>query len=143
MNKTILMGRMVRDPELKTTNSQTPVVSFTLAVERKFKDANGERQADFIPCVAWRQLAEIIAKHFRKGSRIIVAGAIQTRNWDDTEGKKHYATEVIVDEFSFVDSKGSQQQSGGDQAPAQAAPAASDPGFFPAPDDDTSLPFEL
>lgn len=145
MNKAILMGRLTRDPELRTTQSQIPVCTFTLAVDRRFKSASGEKQADFIPIVAWRQQAEFASKYFRKGSRMVVVGSIQTRSWDDAEGKRHSMTEVIADEIYFGDSR---RDSGADNGPsaggyqAPAAPSGGD-GFFPAPDDDTALPFEL
>jgi len=146
MNKAILMGRLTRDPEMRMTQSQVPVCTFTLAVDRRFKSASGEKQADFIPVVAWRQQAEFAGKYFRKGSRMLVVGSIQTRNWDDAEGKRHYATEVVADEIQFVDTK--PREGGYDAAPAgngSQAPSAQGPsdGFFPAPDDDTALPFEL
>lgn len=146
MNKAILMGRLTRDPELRMTQTQVPVCTFTLAVDRRFKTAAGEKQADFIPVVAWRQQAEFANKYFRKGSRMLVVGSIQTRNWDDAEGKRHYATEVIADEIQFVDQKS--REGGYDAAPAgngfpAQAPQGSGDGFFPAPDDDTALPFEL
>ena len=80
MNKAILMGRLTRDPELRTTVSNIPVCSFTVAVDRRFKSASGERQVDFISVVAWRQQAELVAQYFNKGSRILVVGSIQTRN---------------------------------------------------------------
>jgi single-strand DNA-binding protein len=144
MNKAILMGRLTRDPELRTTTGQVPVCTFTLAVDRRFKNASGERQADFIPIVAWRQQAEFCAKYFRKGSRMIVVGSIQTRSWDDTEGKRHSVTEVIADEVHFCDSKKSESGFEG-AAPGQpsAAPPTSGEGFFPGPDDDTALPFDI
>ncbi len=144
MNKAILMGRLTRDPELRTTQNQIPVCTFTLAIDRRFKTAAGEKQADFIPVVAWRQQAEFASKYFQKGSRMAVVGSIQTRNWDDAEGKRHYMTEVIADEIYFADSRrdsGSDSgQAGGYQAPAGQSGGDS---FFPSPDDDTSLPFEL
>lgn len=144
MNKAILMGRLTRDPEMRTTSGNIPVCSFTLAIDRRFKNTNGERQADFIPVVAWRQQAEFASKYFRKGSRMLVVGSIQTRSWDDPEGKRHNATEVIADEISFVDSKKSE---GGYDNNAPAAQAAaqntSNEGFFPGPDDDTALPFDI
>lgn len=144
MNKAILMGRLTRDPELRTTQNQIPVCTFTLAIDRRFKNAAGEKQADFIPVVAWRQQAEFASKYFQKGSRMAVVGSIQTRNWDDAEGKRHYMTEVIADEIYFTESRrdgGSDSgQAGSYQAPA-GQPA--NDGFFPSPDDDTSLPFEL
>ena len=143
MNKAILMGRLTRDPEMRTTSGQVSVCTFTLAVDRRFKNASGERQADFIPIVAWRQQAEFCAKYFRKGSRMIVIGSMQTRSWDDTEGKRHSMTEVIADEIYFAESKKSENGYEG-TAPAQpAAPPPSGDGFFPGPDDDTALPFDI
>lgn len=146
MNKAILLGRLTRDPELTITPSQVSVCKFTLAVDRRFKNAAGERQADFIPVVAWRQQAEFAAKYFRKGSKMIVVGSIQTRNWDDAEGKKHYATEVIADEIEFGESK--QQSAGGQEQPGPdpnvvAAMAGQGSGAGIYPDEDTALPFEL
>ncbi len=147
MNKAILMGRLTRDPELRTTANQVPVCSFTLAVDRRFKNASGERQADFIPVVAWRQQAEFCSKYFRKGSRMAVIGTIQTRSWDDPEGKRHSATEVIADEVYFTESKRgdnsgepSNQGQGSGQGTGQATAGE---GFFPGPDDDTTLPFDI
>ncbi|NLM76925.1 MAG: single-stranded DNA-binding protein [Ruminococcaceae bacterium] len=147
MNKAVLMGRLTRDPELRTTTSQIPVCSFTLAVDRRFKNASGERQADFISIVAWRQQAEFVSKYFRKGSRMAVIGSIQTRSWDDTEGKRHSVTEVIADEIYFTESKRS--SAGGDAGSADRtgsennAGQNSGEGFFPGPDDDTALPFDI
>ena len=137
MNKVILVGRLVKDPEVKATQSQISVCSFTLAVDRKFKNADGERQADFLNCVAWRQQAELLGKYFQKGSRIGIVGNLQSRSYDDANGHKVYVTEVIVDEIEFVESKKEQGQ-------AYAPPAPSvDNGFYPAMDDDTTLPFDL
>lgn len=131
MNKAILMGRLTKAPEMKTTQSGTAVTNFTVAVDRRFKNAAGEREADFIPCVAWRQTAEFIARYFRKGQRIAVVGSIQTRNWDDQDGQRHYVTEVVVDEAYFAESKRTQRD---------------DPDTFGAntvDDDEAQLPFEL
>jgi single-strand DNA-binding protein len=143
MNKAILMGRLTRDPELRTTSGQVSVCTFTLAVDRRFKNAGGERQADFIPIVAWRQQAEFASKYFRKGSRMIVVGSIQTRSWDDTEGKRHSVTEVIADEIYFADSKKSDSSYEGPSSAQSTAPVPSGDGFFPGPDDDTALPFDI
>ena len=132
MNKSILIGRLTRDPELKTTNSQVAVCSFSIAVDRKFKNANGDREADFIGCVAWRQTAEFIAKYFRKGSKICVEGSLQSRSWDDAEGKRHSVIEVVVDQAEFVEAKDSSAQA----RPATAADAA-------AFDDSAPLPFDI
>lgn len=104
MNKAILMGRLTRDPEMKTTANGTSTVSFTIAVNRRFVK-EGQQQADFISCVAWRTTAEFICKYFRKGSMIAAVGSIQTRSWDDKNGGKRYATEVLVDEAYFTGSK--------------------------------------
>ena len=104
LNKVILIGRLTADPELKQTGSGVAVTSFTLAVDRKHsKDT--EKKADFITIVAWRQTAEFICKYFRKGSAIIVLGELQTRSWDDSNGGKHYSTEVMASEVSFAESK--------------------------------------
>lgn len=104
MNKVILVGRLTKDPEIKTTSSDKKYCNFTIAVDRPFKDANGNRQADFVNCVAWNQTAVFIQKYFKKGSRIGVVGSIQTRTFEDDEGTKHFVTEVMVSEAEFVES---------------------------------------
>jgi len=127
MNKVLLVGRLTKDPEVKATSSQVKVCNFTVAVDRRYKDANGQKQADFINCVAWRQTAEFIGKYFSKGQRIGLVGSIQTRTYDDNNGQRHYVTEVLIDEAEFVDSA----NSGGRQSneyqnqtpPPQQAPA--------------------
>ena len=103
-NKTILGGRLTADPELKTTPNGVSVTSFSIAVTRK--GTKDDPKTDFINCVAWRGTAEFIQKYFSKGSSICVVGNLQTRTWEDGNGNKRYATEVIVEEASFVDSKG-------------------------------------
>ena len=111
MNKTILMGRLTKDPELKTTQtSNTSVTNFTLAVNRRFVKDGEERQADFINIVAWGKLAEFINNYFKKGQQVGIIGRIQTRKWDDDQGQKHYVTEVVAEEAYFADSK--REQSG-------------------------------
>lgn len=105
MNNTTLMGRLVRDPDLRRTQSGTAVVSFTLAVERDFKTQDGARDTDFIDCVAWRNTAEFIAKHFTKGRMMAVTGAIQTRNYQAKDGGNRKAVEVVVDHAYFADSR--------------------------------------
>ena len=104
MNSVSIIGRLTRDPELRSTASNISVCSFTVAVDRRFK-SEGQPDADFINIVAWRQAAEFVAKYFTKGSRIGITGSIQTRNWEDDEGKKHYETEVIANSVEFCDSK--------------------------------------
>lgn len=108
MNKVILMGRLTRDPELRTTSSNTSVCSFTLAVDRRFKNANGERQADFISCTAWRQTAEFLCRYFRQGSRLALVGSIQTSSWEDSDGKRQYRTDVVADEIYFAEGRRSE-----------------------------------
>lgn len=108
LNKVVLCGRLTADPELKQTQNGIAVVSFALAVNRRFSrgaDGQNNSQADFINCVAWRQTAEFISRYFRKGSSLCVTGSIQTRTWNDNTGAKRYATEVVVDEAMFVDSR--------------------------------------
>jgi single-strand DNA-binding protein len=104
MNKVILMGRLTADPEFKQTPTGTAVATFTIAVNRRFAK-EGQQQADFIRCVAWRQQAEFICKYFKKGSMICVVGNIQTRSWDGSDGKKQYATDIVVDEVYFTGEK--------------------------------------
>lgn len=122
MNKVELVGRLTKDPESKLTSNQTNYCNFTIAVDRRFKDANGERQADFINCVAWRQTAEFVQKYFKKGNRIGVCGSIQTRNYEDDSGTKHYITEVLVDEAEFVESANKTEQASNGQNSVQNAP---------------------
>lgn len=105
LNKTIILGRFTRDPELKSTQSGTSVVSFSIACDRDFVGQNGERETDFINCVAWKGTAEFICKYFRKGSLAAIEGRIETRSWDTPDGKKGYATEVNVNNIYFAESK--------------------------------------
>lgn len=104
------MGRLTKDPEISYTNNQIAVCRFTLAVDRRYKSDN-QPTADFIPVVAWRQTAEFVSKYFAKGMRILITGEMQTRSWDDTEGKKHFVMEVIAGEVEFCDSKKAPAQS--------------------------------
>ncbi len=147
LNKVILCGRLTADPELKQTPSGIAVVSFSLAVNRRFKSSDGaqSQQTDFINVVAWRQTAEFISRYFHKGSALCITGSIQTRTWQDQQGQKRYATEVVADEAMFVDSK-NESNAGGSFAPDtynapsySSAPAAS-PKFEELKTDD-DLPF--
>ena len=105
MNKTILMGRLTKDPDTRyTQTTNTQVTSFTLAINRRFAK-EGEQQADFINIVSWNKTAEFVSKYFKKGQQVGVIGRIQTRTWDDDQGQKHYVTEVIAEEVYFADSK--------------------------------------
>jgi single-strand DNA-binding protein len=137
MNKAILMGRLTKDPELRYTSSNnTAVCSFTLAIDRRFARQGEERQADFIPIVAWSKLGEFCGKYFQKGRQVAVAGRIQTRTWDDNEGKKHYVTEVVAEEAYFADGKRSDDMS----KPAASHDNDQSDGFYPL-DESDELPF--
>lgn len=106
MNKVCLIGRLTKDPEIRyTQTNNTMVASFNLAVNRRFVRENEERQADFISTVAWSKTAEFVEKYFKKGQQIGVVGRLQTRNWEDEQGQKHYVTEVVAEEVYFADSK--------------------------------------
>ena len=107
MNKAIIIGRLTRDPEMRTTTSGTNSTSFTVAVSRNYANANGERETDFINCVAWRKQAENIAKYCTKGSQVAVEGRIQTRSYDAQDGTKRYVTEIIADNVTFLGGRGS------------------------------------
>lgn len=104
MNKAVLLGRVVKEPEVRNTQSNTMVCSFSLAVNRRFKQ-EGQPDADFINIVAWGKTAEFVAKYFAKGQQVAVVGRIQTRNYDDKDGRKVYVTEVVAEEVHFADSK--------------------------------------
>ena len=114
MNKVVLMGRLTRDPEVRyTQTNNTLVASFSLAVNRRFVRQGEERQADFINIVAWGKTGEFCSKYFKKGQQVGIIGRIQTRTWDDEQGQKHYATEVIAEETYFADSKREAEATGG------------------------------
>lgn len=163
LNHIVLMGRLTRDPELRYTQSQTPVASFSLAVDRDFGRGE-EKQTDFIDCVAWRQTGEFVSKYFQKGSMAVVSGRLQIRDWTDRDGNKRRSAEVVVDNVYFGESKrregesrdnygprdnyGSRdnyssrdsygrRDSRQDSAPRQAAPSA----FSELDDGDGELPF--
>ena len=113
MNQVVLMGRLTRDPELRRTTSGIAVASFTLAVDRRFTNREtGERTADFIDCVAWRQTGENIARFFSKGQMCAVTGSLQIRDWTDRDGNKRRSAEVVVDNFYFPESKKSREANG-------------------------------
>lgn len=165
LNHIVIMGRLTRDPELRRTGSGIAVASFTVAVDRDFGGRDGgERETDFIDCVAWRQTGEFVSKYFFKGSMIVVSGRLQIRNWTDKEGNKRRNAEIVADNVYFGESKRSSSEnsysssynSGNSSfsAPAQAAaPAAPSYGSYAAPaaapasdfamleDDDSQLPF--
>lgn len=149
LNKVVLIGYLTADPELRQTNTGTNVTSFSIGVQRRFTKNEGAQTTDFINCVAWRQQAEFITRYFKKGRPICVCGALQSRSWTDQQGSKRYATEVVVDEVSFVDSKSdSDSASGSSYVPgAYGTPAYQNGGTdntvpkFEEVADDDSLPF--
>ena len=123
LNHIVIMGRLTRDPELRYTQSQLPVTSFSVACERDFGGRDGgEKQTDFIDVVAWRSTAEFVSKYFTKGSMAVVSGRLQIRDWTDREGGKRRSAEIVADNVYFGESKRSREESGSYRAPA-AAPA--------------------
>ena len=105
MNKVMLIGRLTKDPELRYTQSGTAVASFTLAVNRRFSNQSGEREADFINCVAWQKSAEFVANYFRKGQQMALEGRLQVRSYDGNDGQRRWVTEVVAEQIEFVGSK--------------------------------------
>ena len=147
MNHIVLMGRLTRDPELRHTQSGTAVASFTLAVDRPYSGRDGgDRQADFIDIVAWRNTAEFVSKYFTKGSMAVVSGRLQIRKWKDKDGNNRYSAEVVADNVYFGESK-RQSEGGSYAAPAApafggySAPSAPASDFAMLDDDDAQLPF--
>ena len=137
MNKVILIGNLANDPESRTTQSGLATCSFRLAVQRRFANAQGVKEADFINIVAWRQLAELCAKYLTKGRKVAVEGSLQTRSYDAQDGSKRYVTEVIADSVEFLGSNKEGGQNGAQAA--QGASASSADGFVEVDDDE--LPF--
>jgi single-strand DNA-binding protein len=129
-NKVILIGNMTADPELKQTAGGVSVCSFSIAVNRRFAKADqGQQNVDFINIVTWRQQAEFVSRYFKKGNPILICGQLQTRSWNDNQGQKRYATEVVADEVSFV---ASAAQSGAQNGQAQAGQAGYTPDAYGA-----------
>ncbi len=135
LNKVVLVGRLTKDPEIRyTADNQTPIAKFTIAVDRIFKK-EGQPSADFIPIVVFGKSADNCGKYIRKGRLVAVSGRLQTRNWDDQEGKRHYITEVIADEVNFLD-RGSDARSQGNEGQPD-----SDYGEFQPMEEEDDLPF--
>lgn len=130
-NKVILIGNLTADPELKQTVSGTSVCTFTLAVNRRFKGTDGNTECDFITVVAWRQQAVFVSRYLKKGKPLLVCGQIQVRSWTDRQGQKRYATEVVADEVSFIDSATTAPDAQFTDEP-DSAPAASQSAYTPA-----------
>lgn len=131
MNKVVLIGRMVKDPEVKKTQSDLSVCSFRIAVDRKFKDQSGNRQTDFLDVVAWRQLADIIGKYFRKGSRIGITGSLQSRSFEDQSGNKRTVIEVLAEDVDFLDPKQKQEEKPEAEETLPIPPMTEDVGNLP------------
>lgn len=138
LNRITLMGRLTRDPELRRTQSGTAVTSFTLAVDRDFKDKNGEKETDFIDIVAWRTTAEFVSKYFSKGRMAVVEGRLQIRDWTDKDGGKRRSAEVIADSVYFGDSKSEGKSA---TAPAQSSNGGQYTDFSEIEEEDGELPF--
>lgn len=143
MNKFQFMGRLTRDPETRVLpNSTTQVTNFSLAVNRRFADQNGERKADFFNLTAFGKLAEFCSKYYRKGQQVLVEGRIQNRSWDDQNGQKRYATDFIVENAYFADSRRENDGSSSfDMGMDVATPSSSIDGEFITIDDTDDLPF--
>ena len=149
LNHITIMGRLVRDPELRRTGSGVAVASFTVAVDRDFADKqSGEKETDFINCVAWRQTGEFVSKHFSKGRMIVVSGRLQIRKWKNNDGETRYATEIVADNCYFGDSKPAGESSGGltglipnHVAQPDIYPTSGASDFAMLEDDDAQLPF--
>lgn len=148
LNHIVIMGRLTRDPDLRYTQSQLPVVSFTLAVDRDFSGKDGgEKQTDFIDCVAWRSTAEFISKYFAKGSMAAVSGRLQLRDWTDREGGKRRSAEIVVDNMYFGESRrrdgdtGSTSHSTYSYDAGKSSSPAPTSAFSELDDGDEELPF--
>ena len=154
LNRIIIHGRLTRDPELRYTQSQTPVASFTVAVDRDYTDQSGDRSVDFIDCIAWRSGAEFVSKYFHKGQLILVEGRLTSRKWEDRDGNKRTSWEIVADHTYFGESK---REDRGDSYSGSPDPHSTGNSYNPPPssysqqnqqgpftdlgDDDGDLPF--
>ena len=142
LNHIVIMGRLVRDPEYKTTGTGLSVTNFSVAVDRDFPGQSGEKETDFIDCVAWRKTAEFITKYFRKGSMIALSGRLQIRSWTDKDSNKRRTAEVLVDNAYFGSTNSVDAEPHYDSPyPSSPLPAASASGFAPLDGPDEQLPF--
>lgn len=137
LNHINIMGRLTKEPELRHTSNGTSVVSFRIACDRDYKSASGERETDFVDVVAWRGLADNVAKYFAKGRMAVVDGRLQLRSWTDKEGITHYATEILANHVYFGDSRKTDNTGSGSEPPVNKAPSEDGD----APLDDGDLPF--
>lgn len=127
LNHIVIMGRLTRDPEYRTTGSNLSVCNFSVAVDRDFSGQNGEKETDFIDCVAWRKTAEFITKYFTKGSMIVVSGSLQIRSWTDKDGNKRRTAEIVANNVYFGESK----RDSGSQAASQSSGGYASPAYTP------------
>lgn len=141
LNHITIMGRLTRNPELRYTQSQTPVTSFAVAVDRDYVPRGEERQTDFISCVAWRSTAEFVDKHFRKGSMAVVSGRLQMRDWTDKECNKRTVAEVVAESVYFGDSRKKGETDDKKGEAYDSGYEASPPTFQDLEDDDGDLPY--
>ena len=141
MNKVILTGRLVKDPDLKRTQSNIAVCRIRLAVDRRFKDKDGNRQTDFLDVIAWRQQAEVISNYMHKGSRIGIVGSIQSRSYEDNDGTKRYVQEIMAEEVEFLDSKQTEQKQEAQEEIRPVPPMPKAEAIEPS--DVEALPFDI
>ena len=139
MNKVVLIGRLTRDPELRYTGNNTPVASFSLAVNRNYSNQQGEREADFINIVVWRKQAENVKNYLTQGSQVAIDGRLQTRTYDDQNGQRRYITEVIADNVEFLSTKNSNADGAADDGAKPKTKTETVNKFEPI--DDDNLPF--
>ena len=144
LNHIVIMGRLTRDPEMRRTGSGLAVVNFSAAVERDFKSEGGDKETDFIDCVAWRNTAEFVSKYMKKGSMVVVSGRLQIRQWTDNDGNKRRTAEIVADNVYFGESKKSDPAGDGytgfiKNTPPAVAPSAEDYALLDG--DDNKLPF--
>ena len=144
MNKVILMGRLTRDPEVRYTQGETPsaIARYSLAVDRRIRSSNNENNTDFINIVAFGKAGEFAEKYFRKGTKVLITGRIQTGSYTNKDGVKVYTTDVVAEDQEFAESKNNSDNNGGSNRQAANAPASADDGFMNIPDGiDEELPF--
>lgn len=140
LNHIVTMGRLVRDPELRYTQSGLPVTSFSIACERDYKDADGSKPVDFLDIVAWRSTAEFVSKYFTKGRMAVIDGRLQLRDWTDRDGNKRRSAEIVANSVNFGDSKPQNQTAPAPSYAPAGAPAGGDYGYGEL-EDDGDLPF--
>ncbi len=139
MNKVFLIGNLTRDPELRETPSGVAMCRFAIAVQRPYSSQDGERQTDFFECTAWRGLADTIARYTKKGKKVAVSGSIQIRNYEDNQGQKRTAVDIIVQDCEFLSPRDSEDAFDAPEAPRQSAPKRKP--TLQAMDDDSDIPF--